>query len=105
MEFLQYLPFATDTNPTSDLAKFYRDCASAPPLMQDTLVASATTSSSQHSAAACADDDLKMDDSCGSIDDLTRQLEHFETSLDDYDSLVNSLCCQSADEVDSNSNS
>lgn len=110
---LQYLPFATDTNPASELAKFYRDCASAPPLMQDTLnTNSSSTTTSQHSADAvaaasaafAADDELNMADS-GSLDDLTRQLEHFETSLDDYDSLVKSLCCPQSDEVDSNSNS
>lgn len=38
----------------------------------------------------------------GSIDDLTRQLENFETSLPDYETLVMSLCQQ---ETDNNSNS
>lgn len=36
------------------------------------------------------------------IDDIAKQIEQFETSLGDYDTLVTSLCCQS---VDNNSNS
>lgn len=37
------------------------------------------------------------------VDELTRQLDRFETSLGDYDTLMTSLCTQS--EIDSNSNS
>lgn len=37
------------------------------------------------------------------VDELTRQLDRFETSLGDYDTLMISLCSQS--EIDSNSNS
>lgn len=46
------------------------------------------------------EDDEDADDD---VDDLTRQLDRFETSLGDYDTLMTSLCSQS--EIDSNSNS
>lgn len=65
----------------NDLAKFYRDCFNAPPLQEftQTPVEEVVT-----------------------VDDLTTQLEQFETSLGDYDALVTSICSQS---VDNNSNS
>lgn len=43
------------------------------------------------------------DDDDDLVDDLTRQLDKFETSLGDYDTLMTSLCSQS--EIDTNSNS
>lgn len=48
------------------------------------------------------DEEDDNDDDC-EVDELTRQLEKFETSLGDYDTLMTSLCSQS--EIDSNSNS
>lgn len=78
---LQHFPFATPNTPMNDLAKFYRDCFNAPPLQEfiQTPVEEEVT-----------------------VDDLTMQLEQFETSLGDYDALVTSICSQS---VDNNSNS
>uniref|UniRef100_A0A1B0CL18 Uncharacterized protein n=1 Tax=Lutzomyia longipalpis TaxID=7200 RepID=A0A1B0CL18_LUTLO len=69
-----HFPFATTNTPISDLAKFYRDCFNAPPL--------------QGFSDSPLDDDIE-------VEDLTKQLEQFETSLGDFDSLVTSLCCQS----------
>lgn len=77
-----YFPFASENTQTGDLAKFIRNCFNAPPLQ------------------ACDDQSPAEEES--SIDDLSKQLEQFETSLGDYDSLVTSLGCPS---VDSNSNS
>jgi autophagy-related protein 13 len=78
---LQQFPFATTNTAIGDLAKFYRECFNAPPLQQFNEVS--------------ADDE-------NSIEDLTKQLEQFETSMENYDTLVTSLCCHS---IDSNSNS
>ncbi|XP_059609129.1 autophagy-related protein 13 homolog [Phlebotomus argentipes] len=72
-----HFPFATTNTPISDLAKFYRDCFNAPPL--------------QGFSDSPLDEDIE-------VDDLTKQLEQFETSLGDFDSLVTSLCCQSVDD-------
>ncbi|XP_055689589.1 autophagy-related protein 13 homolog [Lutzomyia longipalpis] len=72
-----HFPFATTNTPISDLAKFYRDCFNAPPL--------------QGFSDSPLDDDIE-------VEDLTKQLEQFETSLGDFDSLVTSLCCQSVDD-------
>uniref|UniRef100_A0A336N2A4 CSON009123 protein n=1 Tax=Culicoides sonorensis TaxID=179676 RepID=A0A336N2A4_CULSO len=116
-----HFPFATQNTPISDLAKFYRECFNAPPLQQfaeidnptatgtgtvlsgsgdDAEATSATSSSSCRLGANNADFVARN----SSIDDLTKQLEEFETSLGDYDTLVTSLCQQSS-EVDNNSNS
>ncbi|KAJ6640870.1 Autophagy-related protein 13 like, partial [Pseudolycoriella hygida] len=59
-----HLPFATPNTPISDLAKFYRDCFHAPPLEAFNLTP-------------------PLPDAA--VDDLTSQLEQFETSLCDYD--------------------
>lgn len=67
----------------NDLAKFYRDCFNAPPLQEFIQ----TPEEEERDLA---------------VDDLTLQLEQFETSLGDYDALVTSVCNQS---VDNNSNS
>ncbi|XP_037034985.1 autophagy-related protein 13 homolog isoform X2 [Bradysia coprophila] len=76
-----HFPFATPNTPMNDLAKFYRDCFNAPPLQEFT-----------HTPV---EEEV-------TVDDLTMQLEQFETSLGDYDALVTSICSQS---VDNNSNS
>lgn len=65
----------------NDLAKFYRDCFNAPPLQEFTQTPVEEEAT---------------------VDDLAKQLEQFETSLGDYDTLVTSICSQS---VDNNSNS
>lgn len=80
MIYLQHFPFATNNTPISDLAKFYRDCFNAPPLNEF--------------------NEPQTNDET-SVENLSKQLEQFETSLGEYDSLVTS-CCQS---VDNNSNS
>lgn len=76
-----HFPFATPNTPMNDLAKFYRDCFNAPPLQEFTQTP--------------VEEEV-------TVDDLTTQLEQFETSLGDYDALVTSICSQS---VDNNSNS
>lgn len=80
---MQQFPFAT-TTPIGDLAKFYRECFNAPPLkaFNDSLF-----------------DEAEPEEQ---IEDLTKQLEQFETSLEEYDTLVTSLC---TDSVDNNLNS
>jgi autophagy-related protein 13 len=77
-------PFATGQSPLGDLAKFYRECFNAPPLQgfNDSLFDEGETEEQ--------------------IEDLTKQLEQFETSLENFDTLVTSLC---TDEVDNNLNS
>ncbi|XP_075147810.1 autophagy-related 13 [Haematobia irritans] len=98
-------PFASATSRVNDLAKFYRDCYHAPPLkglseitvetcssaMPNTSVAAATTSSSspnqqQILPSTCSSSSAKAEYSF--VDDLSKQLEQFETSLEDYDKLV-----------------
>lgn len=89
----------------SDLAKFYRECFNAPQLQQFSEIdesSAAVTSSSP--VESCSTVTTSENIKNTSIDDLTKQLEQFETSLGDYDSLVTSLCQQES-EVDSNSNS
>lgn len=49
------------------------------------------------------EDEEDDDDNDDGVDELTRQLDKFETSLGDYDTLLISLCSQS--EIDTNSNS
>lgn len=103
----QHFPFATQNTPISDLAKFYRECFNAPPLQQfaeldtTTTTTGSTSSGDEATAATPAASSLGAK---SSIDDLTKQLEQFETSLGDYDTLVTSLCQQNS-EVDNNSNS
>ncbi|XP_060647219.1 autophagy-related protein 13 homolog [Drosophila nasuta] len=94
-----HFPFASPTSHVNDLAKFYRECYHAPPLRglgelqapstvatscgaTAAATAAATASATAAAAAAAA---AAID---GSMDDLSRQLEQFETSLEDYDKLV-----------------
>ncbi|XP_037943510.1 autophagy-related protein 13 homolog [Teleopsis dalmanni] len=79
-------PFASPNSHVNDLAKFYRDCYHAPPLrglneiqpdMGGCAAAAAVATTTSAEAAA--------------VDDLSRQLEQFETSLEDYDKLVSQL--------------
>lgn len=81
-----HFPFASPTSQVNDLAKFYRECYYAPPLLGlNELQAPNATSCSATAAAAAA---LSSNVADGSMDDLSRQLEQFETSLEDYDKLV-----------------
>lgn len=90
-----HFPFATHQTPISDLAKFYRECFNAPPLQQFSEIDSSSSAEEQQGGSVPVRNE--------SIDDLTQQLEKFETSLNDYDTLVTSLC--QSNEVDNNSNS
>lgn len=112
----QHFPFATQNTPISDLAKFYRECFNAPPLQQfaelEANPAAATTATTSSGGEEPAASSVGANTVVvpivvarnSSIDDLTKQLEQFETSLGDYDTLVTSLCQQNS-EVDNNSNS
>lgn len=100
------LPFATANSPIGDLAKFYRECSNAPPLQEFNQLSNIISNVDDEEAANAddggriltgADDPVDEDD----IDDLTRQLELFETSLPEFETLVTSLC----QSVDNNSNS
>ncbi|XP_017008221.2 autophagy-related protein 13 homolog [Drosophila takahashii] len=91
-----HFPFASPTSHVNDLAKFYRECYHAPPLkglneLQAEIsslsstppassVACGPTAASAAIATSAAD--------ASAMDDLSRQLEQFETSLEDYDKLV-----------------
>ena len=79
-----------------DLAKFYRDCFNAPPLHAFNDSPASLNGDAVNIAAA---EEILNDES--DLDALSKQLEQFETSLGDFDSLVTSLCCS----VDKNSNS
>ncbi|XP_068153320.1 autophagy-related protein 13 homolog [Drosophila tropicalis] len=97
-----HFPFASPTSHVNDLAKFYRECYHAPPLRginelqaevsSSSLSSNANTqpiASSNPTAIACgssASSAMSADPSA--MDDLSRQLEQFETSLEDYDKLV-----------------
>lgn len=89
-----HFPFASPTSHVNDLAKFYRECYHAPPLrglgelqMPSGASCGATAAASASAAAAFASSAAAAADG-GYIDDLSRQLEQFETSLEDYDKLV-----------------
>lgn len=84
-----------------DLAKFYRDFYNAPPLHAFTADFSDNTLNGDAVNNAAAEEIFQTDID-NDVDSITKQLEQFETSLGDFDSLVSSLCCQS---VDKNSNS
>lgn len=110
-----HFPFATQNTPISELAKFYRECFHAPPLQQFAelennapgapLTASgAEETTGEGSVGANPATVTNVIGRNNSINDLTKQLEQFETSLGDYDTLVTSLCQQNS-EVDNNSNS
>ncbi|XP_063701875.1 autophagy-related protein 13 homolog [Culicoides brevitarsis] len=111
-----HYPFATQDTPISDLAKFYRECFNAPPLHQ---FAEQEEQNESPRLSESSNAEETMEDTLGanspgatttnvernnSINDLTKQLEQFETSLGDYDSLLTSLC-QKNTEVDDNLNS
>ncbi|XP_030371191.1 autophagy-related protein 13 homolog [Scaptodrosophila lebanonensis] len=96
-----HFPFASPTSHVNDLAKFYRDCYHAPPLRGlNELQAEVSTASLAATAqpngvgvapvcglsAAAAVGNSASDASA--MDDLSRQLAEFETSLEDYDKLV-----------------
>ncbi|XP_022195091.1 autophagy-related protein 13 homolog isoform X2 [Nilaparvata lugens] len=68
-DFIMKTPFA-GSNANTDLGVFYRECQSAPPLQgfqEEPTVAE-------------------------QVGDLTKQLELFETSLQEYDNVITSLC-------------
>lgn len=100
-------PFASPTSHVNDLAKFYRDCYHAPPLkgfseLQAELSTTATTTTTTNNSCASSNNTsntlpaIDNPQSCAStanneysfVDDLSKQLEQFETSLEDYDKLV-----------------
>jgi autophagy-related protein 13 len=76
LSFVQQFPFATQS-PIGDLAKFYRECFNAPTLESFTLENAEPVFEDVEDEAVC---------------DLTKQLEQFETSLNDFDGLITSLC-------------
>lgn len=94
----QLLPFATETTPLNELAKFFRDLNNMPQISLEQPGAL-----SMNGGDSSGDGDSQSLSSDGQLEELTRQLEDFETSLNVYDSLVTSLCSQS--EIDGNSNS
>ncbi|EDW24520.1 GL24192 [Drosophila persimilis] len=95
-----HFPFASPTSHVNDLAKFYRECYHAPPLRglnelqaEISSSSSSTTPASSSSVAACgptaaAAAVATSAADASALDDLSRQLEQFETSLEDYDKLV-----------------
>lgn len=60
------------------MAKFYRECFKAPQLESFSSFETDPTF-----------DDVENE---SAVDELTRQLEEFETSMGDYDDLITSLC-------------
>lgn len=96
-----HFPFASPTSHVNDLAKFYRECYHAPPLkglneLQAEISSISSTppaSSGSGGVAACgptaaATAIATSSADASAMDDLSRQLEQFETSLEDYDKLV-----------------
>lgn len=87
-------PFASPTSHVNDLAKFYRDCYHAPPLKGLSEIQAETCSQAANSVANNQQQQHQTLSSCNSkgeysfVDDLSKQLEQFETSLEDYDKLV-----------------
>lgn len=73
-------PFASPTSHVNDLARFYRDCYHAPPLHSCEVQPGATDENG---------DCVALDP----VDDLSKQLELFETSLENYEILVSQLGC------------
>lgn len=84
-----------------DLAKFYRDCFNAPPLHAFSAESPPSSLNGDAVNNAAAEEIFEADVD-NEADSLTRQLEKFEVSLGDFDSLVTSLCYHS---IDANSNS
>ncbi|EDV49926.1 autophagy-related protein 13 homolog [Drosophila erecta] len=96
-----HFPFASPTSHVNDLAKFYRECYHAPPLkglneLQAEISSISSTppaTSGSSGGAACgptaaATAIATSAADASAMDDLSRQLEQFETSLEDYDKLV-----------------
>ncbi|CRL04695.1 CLUMA_CG017759, isoform A [Clunio marinus] len=71
-----HFPFANQS-PIGDLAKFYRECFNAPPLESFTVETEPTFDQVENEVA---------------VDDLAKQLAEFETSLNEFDGLLTSLC-------------
>lgn len=84
---LQHFPFANQSTPIGDLARFYRECFNAPPLESFATVETDPTF-----------DDVEHETT---VDDLTRQLAEFETSMNDFDGLITSLCEESETQCNS----
>lgn len=115
-----HIPFAMENTRMSELAKFYRECSNAPPLQQGSESSFSSSGGGATGTAATgigkdsSEDEVDSDEGAStlagaharnsSVDDLTSQLEKFEISLNDYDTLVTSLC-QQGNEMDGNSNS
>uniref|UniRef100_A0A182NIB6 Uncharacterized protein n=1 Tax=Anopheles dirus TaxID=7168 RepID=A0A182NIB6_9DIPT len=107
---MKELQFAfAETTAQGELAKFLRECSNAPTLHEFDMMRSSgadTITEEEHmdgsriltEADTCPDSGEDEDDV---LNDLTRQLEQFETSLPEYEYLVSSLC----QSIDSNSNS
>uniref|UniRef100_A0A182MBT1 Autophagy-related protein 13 n=1 Tax=Anopheles culicifacies TaxID=139723 RepID=A0A182MBT1_9DIPT len=106
---LKELQFAfAETTAQGELAKFLRECSNAPTLQEfdmmrssgaDTITEDENMDGSRILTEADTCPDSGEDDDV--LNDLTRQLEQFETSLPEYEYLVSSLC----QSIDSNSNS
>lgn len=76
-------PFASPTSHVNDLARFYRDCYNAPPLHS---CCGEVNSVGENKATA-------TEGAIDPVEDLSKQLELFETSMDDYENLVMQLGC------------
>ncbi|XP_055603999.1 autophagy-related protein 13 homolog [Uranotaenia lowii] len=104
-----HFPFAATNSPMGDLAKFYRECSNAPPLQEFNQLSNVISNVDDEEAANADDagriltgaDTVETDEDEAAVDDLTRQLQQFETSLPEFETLVTSLC----QSVDNNSNS
>ncbi|XP_073815570.1 autophagy-related 13 [Musca autumnalis] len=88
-------PFASPTSHVNDLAKFYRDCYHAPPLKGLSELQAETCSQAANSVGSNSQQQTLSSNTCSNskteysfVDDLSKQLEQFETSLEDYDKLV-----------------
>ncbi|XP_061398723.1 autophagy-related protein 13 homolog [Musca vetustissima] len=85
-------PFASPTSHVNDLAKFYRDCYHAPPLKGLSEIQAETCSQAannqQQTISSAANSCSNSKGEYSFVDDLSKQLEQFETSLEDYDKLV-----------------
>lgn len=106
---LKELHFAfAESTAQNELAKFLRECQNAPALQEfdlmrssgaDTITEEANVDGSRILTEADTGPDSGEEDS--ELNDVTRQLEQFETSLPDFEYLVTSVC----QTVDDNSNS
>ncbi|XP_050074453.1 autophagy-related protein 13 homolog [Anopheles maculipalpis] len=106
---LKELQFAfAETTAQGELAKFLRECSNVPSLQEfgmmrssgeDTITEDENMDGSRILTEADTCPDSGEEDDV--LNDLTRQLEQFETSLPEYEYLVSSLC----QSIDSNSNS